>query len=186
MFMNCLWFNEQEWETVFKPFTMKICEVIWIFTNYLWKTGSWKREVYFFAKFGRMCIQYQYVIQLHATYYISSRLSPPLLCVQTEKRERNEEQDDIESNLLVPAGVTLRLVTLNLKVYRAEDMPQSTCIFLLSPSSTLLPPSAEKYNLVQSKNSPFPYPKTSCFFHLPLSPYPLPHWVCIFLGKGNV
>jgi hypothetical protein len=23
------------WETVFKPFTMKICEVIWIFANYL-------------------------------------------------------------------------------------------------------------------------------------------------------
>ncbi|KAL0992853.1 hypothetical protein UPYG_G00099800 [Umbra pygmaea] len=42
----------------------------------------------------------------------------------TEKRERNEEQDDIESNLLVPAGVTLRWVNLNLKVYRAEDMPQ--------------------------------------------------------------
>ena len=44
MFINCLWFIEQAWETVFKPFTMKICEVISIFTNYLWKTGSWKRE----------------------------------------------------------------------------------------------------------------------------------------------
>ena len=31
MFMNCLWFNEQAWETVFKPFTFKISEVIWIF-----------------------------------------------------------------------------------------------------------------------------------------------------------
>uniref|UniRef100_A0A8C7SPH9 C2 domain-containing protein n=1 Tax=Oncorhynchus mykiss TaxID=8022 RepID=A0A8C7SPH9_ONCMY len=48
----------------------------------------------------------------------------------TEKRERNEEQDDIESNLLVPAGVTLRLVTLNLKVYRAEDMPQMDDAFV--------------------------------------------------------
>uniref|UniRef100_A0A673XX15 Myoferlin n=1 Tax=Salmo trutta TaxID=8032 RepID=A0A673XX15_SALTR len=48
----------------------------------------------------------------------------------TEKRERNEEQDDIESNLLVPAGVTLRLVTLNLKVYRAEDLPQMDDAFL--------------------------------------------------------
>uniref|UniRef100_A0A8C7HF93 Myoferlin n=1 Tax=Oncorhynchus kisutch TaxID=8019 RepID=A0A8C7HF93_ONCKI len=45
-------------------------------------------------------------------------------------RERNEEQDDIESNLLVPAGVTLRLVTLNLKVYRAEDMPQMDDAFV--------------------------------------------------------
>jgi hypothetical protein len=26
--MNCLWFIEQARETVFKPFTMKICEVI--------------------------------------------------------------------------------------------------------------------------------------------------------------
>ena len=47
------------------------------------------------------------------------------LSIQTEKKVRNEEQDDIESNLLVPAGVNMRLVTLNLKVYRAEDMPQS-------------------------------------------------------------
>ncbi|XP_065152682.1 myoferlin [Paramisgurnus dabryanus] len=41
-----------------------------------------------------------------------------------EKREGNEEQDDIENNLLLPAGVALRLATLSLKVYRAEDMPQ--------------------------------------------------------------
>ncbi|XP_058241621.1 myoferlin isoform X2 [Hemibagrus wyckioides] len=42
----------------------------------------------------------------------------------TEKKESNEEQDDIESNLLLTAGVTLRSATLSLKVYRAEDMPQ--------------------------------------------------------------
>ena len=51
MFINCLRFIEQAWETVFKPFTMKICEVIWKFTNYLWKTGSWKRDHSFFAEF---------------------------------------------------------------------------------------------------------------------------------------
>lgn len=45
--------------------------------------------------------------------------------VQVEKKESNEEHDDIESNLLLPAGVTLRSATLSLKVYRAEDMPQS-------------------------------------------------------------
>ena len=39
MFITCLWFIEQAWETVFQPFTMKICEVI---LNFLWKTGSWK------------------------------------------------------------------------------------------------------------------------------------------------
>ncbi|KAK3573905.1 hypothetical protein QTP86_033047 [Hemibagrus guttatus] len=42
----------------------------------------------------------------------------------SEKRESNEEQDDIESNLLLTSGVTLRSATLSLKVYRAEDMPQ--------------------------------------------------------------
>lgn len=45
--------------------------------------------------------------------------------MQTEKKESNEEQDDIESNLLLPAGVAQRSATLSLKVYRAEDMPQS-------------------------------------------------------------
>ena len=45
--------------------------------------------------------------------------------MQTEKKESNEEQDDIESNLLLPPGVTQRSATLSLKVYRAEDMPQS-------------------------------------------------------------
>ncbi|KAM9847707.1 myoferlin [Aulostomus maculatus] len=42
----------------------------------------------------------------------------------SERREISEEQDDIESNLLVPAGVTMRWATLSLKVFRAEDMPQ--------------------------------------------------------------
>ena len=37
-------------ETVFKPFTMKICEVIWIFTIHIWKTKVLKK-VRFFAKF---------------------------------------------------------------------------------------------------------------------------------------
>ncbi|XP_061602091.1 myoferlin isoform X2 [Cololabis saira] len=47
-----------------------------------------------------------------------------------ERRESNEEQDDIESNLLVPAGVTMRWATLSLKVYRAEDMPQMDDAFV--------------------------------------------------------
>lgn len=42
-----------------------------------------------------------------------------------EKRELNDDQDDIESNLLLPAGMTLRWATLSLKVFRAEDIPQS-------------------------------------------------------------
>ncbi|CAL8298808.1 unnamed protein product [Merluccius merluccius] len=49
---------------------------------------------------------------------------------QAERREANDEQDDIESNLLVPAGVTLRSASISLKVYRAEDMPQMDDAFI--------------------------------------------------------
>uniref|UniRef100_M3ZLA4 Myoferlin n=1 Tax=Xiphophorus maculatus TaxID=8083 RepID=M3ZLA4_XIPMA len=48
----------------------------------------------------------------------------------SERRELSEEQDDIESNLLVPAGVTMRWATLSLKVFRAEDMPQMDDAFV--------------------------------------------------------
>ncbi|XP_031760541.1 myoferlin isoform X3 [Xenopus tropicalis] len=41
-----------------------------------------------------------------------------------EKRDREMEDDDVESNLLLPAGVALRWVTFFLKIYRAEDIPQ--------------------------------------------------------------
>lgn len=45
--------------------------------------------------------------------------------LKVEKREANDDLDDIESNLLLPAGVSLRWATLSLKVFRAEDVPQS-------------------------------------------------------------
>ncbi|TMS22003.1 Myoferlin [Larimichthys crocea] len=47
-----------------------------------------------------------------------------------EKRESNDDQDDIESNLLLPAGVTMRWATLSLKVFRAEDVPQMDDAFI--------------------------------------------------------
>uniref|UniRef100_A0A8C4IEL0 C2 domain-containing protein n=1 Tax=Dicentrarchus labrax TaxID=13489 RepID=A0A8C4IEL0_DICLA len=47
-----------------------------------------------------------------------------------EKRELNDDHDDIESNLLLPAGVTLRWATLSLKVFRAEDIPQMDDAFI--------------------------------------------------------
>ncbi|XP_071319383.1 myoferlin-like isoform X2 [Trachinotus anak] len=49
-----------------------------------------------------------------------------------EKRDYNDDQDDIESNLLLPAGVTLRWATLSLKVFRAEDIPQMDDAFVQS------------------------------------------------------
>ncbi|CAJ1080777.1 myoferlin-like isoform X3 [Xyrichtys novacula] len=47
-----------------------------------------------------------------------------------EKREADDDQDDIESNLLLPAGVTLRWATLSMKVFRAEDIPQMDDAFI--------------------------------------------------------
>ncbi|XP_012889823.1 PREDICTED: myoferlin isoform X2 [Dipodomys ordii] len=41
-----------------------------------------------------------------------------------EKRDRDIDSDDVESNLLLPAGIALRWVTFLLKIYRAEDIPQ--------------------------------------------------------------
>ncbi|XP_056658393.1 myoferlin isoform X3 [Monodelphis domestica] len=42
----------------------------------------------------------------------------------TEKRDRDNDSDDVESNLLLPAGIAMRWVTFLLKIYRAEDIPQ--------------------------------------------------------------
>ncbi|TRY93345.1 hypothetical protein DNTS_007726 [Danionella cerebrum] len=42
----------------------------------------------------------------------------------TDRKESHEEKEDIEGNLLRPAGLTLRGATFTLKVYRAEDLPQ--------------------------------------------------------------
>ncbi|XP_029933511.1 myoferlin-like isoform X2 [Myripristis murdjan] len=64
-----------------------------------------------------------------------------------EKREPNDDQDDIESNLLLPAGVTLRWITLSLKVFRAEDIPQMDDAFVQSVKE-LFGKDANKKNLV--------------------------------------
>ncbi|XP_077482691.1 myoferlin-like isoform X3 [Stigmatopora argus] len=50
----------------------------------------------------------------------------------SEKRDSNDDQDDIESNLLLPTGVTLRRATLSLKIFRAEDIPQMDDAFIQS------------------------------------------------------
>lgn len=57
---------------------------------------------------------------------------------QVEKRERDNESDDVESNLLLPAGIALRWVTFLLKIYRAEDIPQSTYLLTTCPSVYLI------------------------------------------------
>lgn len=44
---------------------------------------------------------------------------------QADKRECVEDKEDIEGNLLRPAGLSLRGARFTLKIYRAEDLPQS-------------------------------------------------------------
>jgi hypothetical protein len=56
----------------FKAFTMKTCEVIWMFTIYLWKTASWKRAVSFF---WIVCIQY------HTSLPVSMPQIPLHVCI---------------------------------------------------------------------------------------------------------
>jgi dysferlin len=45
--------------------------------------------------------------------------------VQADQKECVEEKEDIEGNLLRPAGLTLRGAQFSLRVFRAEDLPQS-------------------------------------------------------------
>uniref|UniRef100_A0A3Q2Z126 Myoferlin n=1 Tax=Hippocampus comes TaxID=109280 RepID=A0A3Q2Z126_HIPCM len=67
---------------------------------------------------------------------------------QSEKRESDEDQDDIESNLLLPAGVTLRWATLSLKVFRAEDIPQSVDDAFIQSLKEVFGGNENKKNLV--------------------------------------
>ncbi|XP_078269853.1 myoferlin-like [Rhinoraja longicauda] len=64
-----------------------------------------------------------------------------------EKKGKNEDMDDVESNLLLPAGLTLRWVTFLLKIYRAEDIPQMDDAFVESVKS-IFGAGTDKKNLV--------------------------------------
>uniref|UniRef100_A0A8B9BXD4 Myoferlin n=1 Tax=Anser brachyrhynchus TaxID=132585 RepID=A0A8B9BXD4_9AVES len=64
-----------------------------------------------------------------------------------EKRERDNESDDVESNLLLPAGIALRWVTFLLKIYRAEDIPQMDDAFAQTVKE-IFGGEADKKNLV--------------------------------------
>uniref|UniRef100_A0A8C3MLK6 Uncharacterized protein n=1 Tax=Geospiza parvula TaxID=87175 RepID=A0A8C3MLK6_GEOPR len=60
---------------------------------------------------------------------------------------RDNESDDVESNLLLPAGTALRWVTFLLKIYRAEDIPQMDDAFAQTVKE-LFGGEADKKNLV--------------------------------------
>lgn len=44
---------------------------------------------------------------------------------EADKRECVEDKEDIEGNLLRPAGLSLRGATFTMRIFRAEDLPQS-------------------------------------------------------------
>uniref|UniRef100_H3D0Y8 Dysferlin, limb girdle muscular dystrophy 2B (autosomal recessive) n=1 Tax=Tetraodon nigroviridis TaxID=99883 RepID=H3D0Y8_TETNG len=47
-----------------------------------------------------------------------------------DKRECVEDKEDIEGNLLRPAGLSLRGATFTMRIYRAEDLPQMDDAFM--------------------------------------------------------
>ncbi|EDM13205.1 similar to Myoferlin (Fer-1 like protein 3) (predicted) [Rattus norvegicus] len=65
----------------------------------------------------------------------------------SEKRDRDNDSDDVESNLLLPAGIALRWVTFLLKIYRAEDIPQMDDAFSQTVKE-IFGGNADKKNLV--------------------------------------
>uniref|UniRef100_A0A669Q234 Myoferlin n=1 Tax=Phasianus colchicus TaxID=9054 RepID=A0A669Q234_PHACC len=65
----------------------------------------------------------------------------------TGDEERDNESDDVESNLLLPAGIALRWVTFLLKIYRAEDIPQMDDAFAQTVKE-IFGGEADKKNLV--------------------------------------
>ncbi|XP_006880414.1 PREDICTED: myoferlin-like [Elephantulus edwardii] len=64
-----------------------------------------------------------------------------------ERQDRDNDSDDVESNLLLPAGIALRWVTFLLKIYRAEDIPQMDDAFSQTVKE-IFGGSADKKNLV--------------------------------------
>uniref|UniRef100_A0A8C8RVZ6 Myoferlin n=1 Tax=Pelusios castaneus TaxID=367368 RepID=A0A8C8RVZ6_9SAUR len=60
---------------------------------------------------------------------------------------RDNEKDDVESNLLLPAGTSLRWITFLLKIYRAEDIPQMDDAFAQTVKE-IFGGDADKKNLV--------------------------------------
>ncbi|XP_012515186.1 PREDICTED: myoferlin isoform X1 [Propithecus coquereli] len=65
----------------------------------------------------------------------------------SDKQDRDGDCDDVESNLLLPAGIALRWVTFLLKIYRAEDIPQMDDAFSQTVKE-IFGGNADKKNLV--------------------------------------
>lgn len=59
--------------------------------------------------------------------------------LQLEKKEVSEDKEDIEGNLLRPTGVTLKGAHFCLKIFKAEDLPQSKCFLRWSGAYWIRP-----------------------------------------------
>lgn len=59
--------------------------------------------------------------------------------LQLEKKEVSEDKEDIEGNLLRPTGVTLKGAHFCLKIFKAEDLPQSKCFLCWSGAYWIRP-----------------------------------------------
>lgn len=59
---------------------------------------------------------------------ITTTFGSTVCVLQADKRECVEDKEDIEANLLRPAGLSLRGATFTLKIFRAEDLPQSASV----------------------------------------------------------
>lgn len=65
-----------------------------------------------------------YSIQMFS-YIIIYTLCMFVCIFQADRRDCVEEKEDIEGNLLRPAGLSLRGATFTMRIFRAEDLPQS-------------------------------------------------------------
>lgn len=79
----------------------------------------------------------------------------PPVAPQLEKKEVSEDKEDIEGNLLRPTGVTLRGAHFCLKIFKAEDLPQSKCFLVADPSHGVV----ERSKVPMRKLRPQPCPR---------------------------
>lgn len=51
----------------------------------------------------------------------------PSTLLSSQELDKPVESEDVESNLLKPAAMPVCMATFQLRIYRAEDIPQSMC-----------------------------------------------------------
>lgn len=80
-----------------------------------------------FLHFGGKVLDFGVLLLISGLLGSSVVFSSCPVVLQLEKKEVSEDKEDIEGNLLRPTGVTLRGAHFCLKIFKAEDLPQSKC-----------------------------------------------------------